>query len=325
MKQHMCFKLFGLLLFALTTVSYGQLTTLVLGEFNVNIIPFANITYINGPLLNMTINGTDVSILCNGTQIFFNSSGLEIEGVFTTFNTTDLKVTSNGTQFFFNGTVLVFNSTYIYFNGTDVGGPTAKVASSSRPNETGDEEDISDDDNEDALGTEVTNGGADGTIPNDEWVSPASKRMAAQVAGKVKVNPGVRVGPVGKLLVRIIEHYPKRGEIYITSALRNEPGSHHGGKTYRGSPTAAIDIGANGKDAARRRRDMAKWLYDNFIGATVQLIHTTPFANDKGFYVFAQRKNAGAYNQKTKADHRDHVHFATSKALAEEILTKLKK
>jgi hypothetical protein len=41
--------------------------------------------------------------------------------------------------------------------------------------------------------------------------------------------PGVRIGPVGKLLVRILEHYPKRGEIYISSAYRNELGSHHGG------------------------------------------------------------------------------------------------
>jgi hypothetical protein len=31
------------------------------------------------------------------------------------------------------------------------------------------------------------------------------------LAGRpVKVNPGVRIGPVGKQLVRVLEHYPKK-------------------------------------------------------------------------------------------------------------------
>ena len=107
-----------------------------------------------------------------------------------------------------------------------------------------------------ALTGEVADIGAAATAPG----GAASRAGEARAARKVKVLPGVRIGPVGKLLVRILEHYPKRGEIYISSAYRNEPGSHHGGRTYRDSPTAALDIAAGGKDAARRMRDVAKWL-----------------------------------------------------------------
>ena len=92
--------------------------------------------------------------------------------------------------------------------------------------------------------------------------SPGADGRAAAPRG-IAIRPGARVGPTGKLLTRILEHYPKRHEIYITSAYRpEEPGSHHGGLSYRGSPTAAIDIGAGGVTPGRiaphaRRREVA--------------------------------------------------------------------
>ncbi len=193
------------------------------------------------------------------------------------------------------------------------------ISTAPLPDEAVDEEGVSDG-SEAALAKDATGIGAARAIPNN-GISTAGK---AQAALRVKVLPGVRVGPVGKLLVRILEHYPKRGEIYVSSAYRDEPGSHHGGLTYRGSPTAALDIAAG---SAAKMRDVAKWLYDRFAGDTVQLIHTTPFANDRGFYVYHQRRNPGGsiYGSKTRAEHRDHVHFATSKALAQKVLAKLGK
>ena len=119
----------------------------------------------------------------------------------------------------------------------------------------------------------------------------------APAARAINIRPGVRVGPTGKLLLRVLEGYPKKGEIYITSAYRpEEKGSHHGGLSYRGSPTAAIDIGAGGVNPAgsRRMRDVAKWLYDRFAADTVELIHTTPYNTDRGFYVKNQRKYPAA-------------------------------
>ncbi len=157
--------------------------------------------------------------------------------------------------------------------------------------------------------------------------SPGADGRAAAPRG-IAIRPGARVGPTGKLLTRILEHYPKRHEIYITSAYRpEEPGSHHGGLSYRGSPTAAIDIGAGGvtPSGSRRMRDVARWLYDHFAADTVELIHTTPFSNDHGFYVKHQRKypGGGPYGPGTRAEHRNHVHFATSKALAQRVLARL--
>jgi len=73
-------------------------------------------------------------------------------------------------------------------------------------------------------------------------------------------------------------------------------------------------------------RDVAKWLYNNFAADTVELIHTTPFNDDNGFYVWHQRKypgGGGIYDPGTMNDHRNHVHFATSKALANKILARL--
>jgi hypothetical protein len=147
------------------------------------------------------------------------------------------------------------------------------------------------------------------------------------LAGRpVKVNPGVRIGPVGKQLVKILEHYPKKAEIAITSGYRPEKGSHHGGLVYRGSPTAAIDIGGGGLSptGSRRMRDVARWLYNRFAADTVELIHTTPYTTDAGFYVKNQRKypGGGPYDQQTRQQHRNHVHFATSKALAKKILAR---
>jgi hypothetical protein len=74
-------------------------------------------------------------------------------------------------------------------------------------------------------------------------------------------------------------------------------------------------------------RDIAKWLYNHFAADTVELIHTTPYTTDAGFYVKNQRKypGGGPYDKQTRQQHRNHVHFATSKGLAKKILARLGK
>ena len=130
---------------------------------------------------------------------------------------------------------------------------------------------------------------------------PAPHVRTAAARSAVAIGPGVRVGPVGRLLVRILEHYPKRG-LTITSGYRPGPGSHHGGLVYGNSPTAAVDIIANG--GAAGMRDVAKWLYDRFGADTVELIHTTPFSTDQGFYVKNQKKypGGGPYSAQTRRE-----------------------
>lgn len=143
----------------------------------------------------------------------------------------------------------------------------------------------------------------------------------------VTLRPGVQVGPTGKLILKIIEHYPKRKELYVTSAYRPwESGSHHSGLfDKKGSPTAAVDFGVGTK--ARMGRDLAKWIYDRYAGDTVELIHTTPFSDDDGFYVKHGKKfpGGGPYAGRTARQHRDHVHWAVSRAAAQRILAKLAK
>jgi hypothetical protein len=108
--------------------------------------------------------------------------------------------------------------------------------------------------------------------------------------------PTVVTGPLGDSMVKFLENYPRADEIYITSGIGGEHGavSHHYGLSYGGSPTAAIDIGAGGVPAGNvKMRDFAKWLYDNYADFTVELIHSTPFADDQGFYVKNQKRNPG--------------------------------
>ena len=149
-------------------------------------------------------------------------------------------------------------------------------------------------------------------------------------SGPVTIDKGVIIGPVGSLLVKIFEFYPKRDEIRITSGYRPGTSDHHGGLSYNGSPTAAIDIAGRSSgvtpETSRIMRDVAKWPYDNFSGDIVELIHTTPYADDRGFYIKNQKKNPGGsvYGAATRNAHKNHVHFATSKALAEKILAQLR-
>jgi hypothetical protein len=113
-------------------------------------------------------------------------------------------------------------------------------------------------------------------------------------------------------MARFLERYPKADEIYITSAMDGDhgPTSHHYGLSYRGSPTAAIDIGAGGYPAgSEKMREVARWLYDNFSDYTVELIH-----DDDGFYVKNQVRDPGGdiYGAEVRNAHLDHVHWATS-------------
>lgn len=131
-----------------------------------------------------------------------------------------------------------------------------------------------------------------------------------------RYNP--TLGPTGQRIVNLVNtYYPKSSELYVTSAYREFEAdggqwSHHNGQNYNGSPTAAVDFGARdfGYDEGNRRmRDLAKWLYDNFGDLTVEMFHTTPYADDSGFNIRNQQPTGDI------AEHGDHIHYATSAAL----------
>lgn len=144
---------------------------------------------------------------------------------------------------------------------------------------------------------------------------------------------GVRFGPTGTLMRELVSYYPKKDDLVITSALRST-NDHHGGMSYGGSPTAALDVsyserkGSWSSTAGRTAmRDFAKWLEDTVPGYRniVELIHTTPFSTDDGYYVKNGAKlGSYGYGPGTNAEHANHVHLAMSRKQVEAALKKLR-
>lgn len=146
----------------------------------------------------------------------------------------------------------------------------------------------------------------------------------------ISVWDSADVGHVGSKLKEILDHYPGDHDgLYVTSAYRPGENSHHGGLVYGGSNTAAIDIGFNYGSSGyqKRARELAEWLYQ-FSGDTVELIISKVGTNyrNNGVYVKHQRR-VGPYAHRgsnASVRHENHIHFATSEALADRILSKLR-
>lgn len=101
-------------------------------------------------------------------------------------------------------------------------------------------------------------------------------------------------------------------------------GSHHyAALSYNGSETAALDIGCwNSKtDRSARGRAFARALYEH-SDLTVELIVSgvgSGLNTYGGYYVKNQRRVAPY----AVSDHYDHIHWATSSALADRMLARL--
>ncbi len=157
---------------------------------------------------------------------------------------------------------------------------------------------------------------------------------ASNKPGLLNIYSYVQLGPTGTLIVELATHYPKAHEMYVTSGMDGDHGprpngSHHYGLSFNGSPTAAIDFGAYDKVAKaegdRRMRDLARW-FENVMPATaniVELIHTTPFTDDNGFYVKNCQRIA-SFGADTDSAHLDHVHLAMSQAQVSAALARVK-
>lgn len=133
----------------------------------------------------------------------------------------------------------------------------------------------------------------------------------------IPVWSGVTFSSTGQKLRQIIELYPgDKSKFYFTSSLRNTPNDYHGGRlSYGGSPAAAVDIGFGYPNNTAEVRALAQWLLQ-FSDLTVELIHAS---NPSGFYV----KNQARVGPYAAADHWNHVHFATSSRLADQILQRI--
>lgn len=148
---------------------------------------------------------------------------------------------------------------------------------------------------------------------------------ASGVPGVLHVYNYCIFGPIGWTIVQMISHYPRAHELYITSGTDGDHGnrSYH----YEGMPNgypgyAAVDIGAfdgitgnfsHYDEGARRMRDYAAYAENTIPGYRwiTELIHTTPFVSDNGYYV----KNGvqiASYGPATDEAHKNHIHEALS-------------
>ncbi|HSS90023.1 MAG TPA: DUF1906 domain-containing protein [Streptosporangiaceae bacterium] len=198
---------------------------------------------------------------------------------------------------------------------------------------------------------------ADGTVDIDEQNLPApiwyptASHVASHAAPKIvrvpsgagaSGKPGalnvysyVELNPTGKLIVQLAAHFPKAQQIYVTSGMDGDHGPkpdgsyHYGHLKHGGSPAAAVDFGAYdmaGTDKGdRRMRDLARWFEDVVPGAAniVELIHTTPYADNNGFYV-KDGQVIASYDPETDAAHRNHVHLAMSRKQVTAVLAHIK-
>lgn len=138
----------------------------------------------------------------------------------------------------------------------------------------------------------------------------------------VKILASADIGNTGRLIVQIANLYPQAQLMTVSSGRdgNHGPTSHHYGLVYKGSPTAALDFvgipggGVTDDDAVRMSR-FAAWWKTNFTPETVELIHS----GGDGYFV----KKGSTVAPYAKRAHWDHVHVATSKALAERILARL--
>src|SRR5215469_436858 len=160
-------------------------------------------------------------------------------------------------------------------------------------------------------------------------ITPKTARIpvgagASNEVGVLNVFKTVELNSTGRRIVELASFYPKAHLVYVTSGMDGDHGPrpngsfHYGHLTFGGSPAAAIDFGAldhaNGKGDVRMR-DLARWFEDVIPGAAhiVELIHTTPFADDNGFYVKNGQRIA-SFGAATDAAHLNHVHLALSLA-----------
>lgn len=115
------------------------------------------------------------------------------------------------------------------------------------------------------------------------------------------------------ILVQIMKKSPYPN-MTVTSTQRSGNSDYH-------DFGMAVDF-ARPMDAAGRAmmRDFAQWFYQ-YSDYLIELIHTTPFDTDNGFYVKnGVKRSPGFYGAATEAAHDNHVHVSISHRGANELL-----
>lgn len=132
-------------------------------------------------------------------------------------------------------------------------------------------------------------------------------------------NPGwpPNDGDAYPLIRDIAKYFPGSPKMKVSSTKRNGSADYHD----FGNAVDFYDAYDNDR-GSRNMREFARWLWQ-WRGYYLELIHSTPFADDNGYYVkLGKPVNAGFYNE--PGDHLNHIHLAMSHRAATELLALLK-
>jgi LysM repeat protein len=129
------------------------------------------------------------------------------------------------------------------------------------------------------------------------------------MATNVTIDSGVNITTAAqRKLIDVVKKANFPFTVRVTSASRSEPGSFH--DTSSG---LAIDFAVGSSmndDNSRKMREVARLFY-KYPTHLRELIHTTPFSDDNGFYVqFEQLRGPDYFGAATNAAHLNHVHVA---------------
>lgn len=138
---------------------------------------------------------------------------------------------------------------------------------------------------------------------------------------KIRVLSDVVIDDVGKRFITYLERVlPDEllKRMYVTSNFRNNGYSDFHGAT---DDKGALDFSAVMTEAGARDRQAAARLVYQHYGYLLEMIHTTPFSDDNGFYVKNyQRVNPGYYGTATEQQHLDHIHVASAMGKLDQLL-----
>lgn len=138
----------------------------------------------------------------------------------------------------------------------------------------------------------------------------------------LRVNSGVQMDPVGQKLKTYLERRLTPALVaahYITSNYRPGDPGYHGDTGSNG----ALDFAAQMTDAGQRAMQAASRIVIEDAAYFLEIIHTTPYSDDNGFYVKnGQVVGPNYYGAQTNADHLNHIHLAISESQADALLRK---
>lgn len=135
----------------------------------------------------------------------------------------------------------------------------------------------------------------------------------------LRVLPGVNMDSVSTKLKTYFERVLPAdvlSKLYVTSANRGSSGVDYHEDT---GSNGAIDVAGPMNDSGQRAMQAMARIVIKDADLLLELIHTTPFSDDNGFYV----KNGsviGGYGEPTNSQHLNHVHTATSESMADALL-----